>query len=190
MDENEPVVVDAEVVDEPAEPADEPADAPAEDKKVEKPTETLEQREARLARQLEQTRKKMGKTDDEPAPKAKSSTLDDTALDYLDLKGVSEQEDIEVIQSVIAKTGLSVREALKDDYVSSKLAANKAAREVKSATPSSTKRSGGASPDSVSAAVAKFESTGKMPDDFELQSAVVDALAKRSGSATPAWHRK
>ena len=68
--------------------------------------------------------------------------LDETALDFLDLKGITEDDDIALIENIIAKTGQTVRQALKDEYVVSKLESLKQAREVKAATPSGTKRSG------------------------------------------------
>lgn len=121
----------------------------------------------------------------------KTSTLDETALDYLDLKGISESEDIKVIEGIIKKTGMTVREALKDDYVTTKLAANKSAREVKDATPSSTKR-GGSQTDSLERAIAKYEASGLksegLPEDFTLRAAVVNAMAAKQDSNKPSWH--
>lgn len=187
MDDNETQEVVTEEVAAEVEETTEETEAVTEEKTEAKPTETLEQREARLARQLEQTRKKLGKTEEKPAPKAKTDGLDDTTLDYLDLKGVSESEDIAVIEKIMEKTGMSAREALKDDYVVAKLAANKATREVQAATPSSTKRGSGNTADAVSRALAKFEKDGVMPDDFDLRSKVVDAIEAKSSGNAPSW---
>src|SRR3990167_5403362 len=96
--------------------------------------------------------------------KAKAGELSETQLDYLDLKGVTDESDIDVIQKVMQRTGQTVRQALGDEYVASKLAANKAKRDVLSATPSGTKRSGGQVGD-IASAVAKFRETGILPDD-------------------------
>lgn len=187
MDTNETTeeAVIEEVVEEAA-PA-ETTEETTETAKVEKPRETLEQKEARLARELKQTQKKLGKVVDEPAPK--TGVLDDNALYYLDLKDVTEAEDIKVIKDVISKTGLSVREALKDDYVSAKLAANKEAREVKAATPSSTKRAGEPTGDSLAAAIAKFEQSNVLPEDFATRSAVINAMVEKSAGTKPIWQR-
>src|SRR5207244_2538156 len=108
-------------------------------------------------------------------------------LDYLDLKGVTENEDIKVIEDVIKKTGITVRQALKDDYVQSKLQANKSKREVSSATPSATKR-GGNQQNNIAAAIAKFEQTGELPSDYALKTEVVNAVTDRSNPNKPAWH--
>lgn len=145
-------------------------------------TRTLKQQlaDARKAAELIAGSKK------EPSPKS-TGELDETQLDYLDLKGVSEAEDIKVIEDIVRKTGMTVRQALKDEYVVAKLDANKAQREVKSATPSSTKRGGNQTTD-IDAAVAKFEQTGELPTDFALRSAVVNAKVDKSNTNKPAWH--
>lgn len=126
-----------------------------------------------------------------PEP-SKTGELDETALGYLDLKGISEAEDIKVIEGLIKKTGMTVREALKDDYVQSKLTANKAAREVKDATPSSTKRTGSSGGSDLATAIAKYEQSGYSPDtlptDFKLRAAVVNAVANATKTNKPAWH--
>lgn len=125
------------------------------------------------------------------AEPTKTSTLDETALDYLDLKGISESEDIKVIESIIKKTGMTVREALKDEYVTAKLTANKAAREIRDATPSSTKRSGSQT-DTLERAIAKYKAAGLksegLPEDFALRSQVVNAIAKEQDTNKPSWH--
>lgn len=113
--------------------------------------------------------------------------LDETQLDYLDLKGIGESEDIKVIEDIVKKTGMTVRQALKDEYVQSKLNTNKQAREVRGATPSATKRGGNQSND-IASAIAKFEQTGELPTDFTLRSAVVNATVSKSNSNKPSWH--
>lgn len=120
--------------------------------------------------------------------KAKTGELSETQLDYLDLKGVTEEADIDVIQKVMQRTGQTVRQALGDDYVISKLAANKAKREVLDATPSGTRRAGGQSSD-VGAALAKFKETGVLPEDRELADKVVDSMTKAGNDRLPPWQR-
>jgi len=123
-----------------------------------------------------------------PAPSNPTGELDETQLDYLDLKGVTADEDIQVIESVVKRTGMTVRQALKDEYVQGKLDANKARREVKDATPSSNKRSGSGQANDLSLAIAKFEQSGVLPDDFALRSQVVNAISDRSSRNKPVWH--
>lgn len=120
--------------------------------------------------------------------KTKTGELSETQLDYLDLKGVTDADDIDVIQKVMQRTGQTVRQALSDEYVASKLAANKAKRDVQNATPSSTKRAGGQVGD-VASAAAKFKETGILPEDRELANAVVDSIAKAGNDRLPPWQR-
>ena len=119
-------------------------------------------------------------------PKAQTEGLDETQLDYLDLKGITEDEDVAVIESIVKKTGMTVRQALKDDYVVKKLESLKEQRDVKSATPSSTKRSGQTG-GTLEAAIARYERDNVLPDDFELASKVVNALVDRTGHTKPSW---
>ena len=70
----------------------------------------------------------------------KTGGLDETQLDYLDLKGFTDDADVKIVENIVKKTGQTVRQALKDDYVISKLTANKAKRDVREATPSGTRR--------------------------------------------------
>lgn len=120
--------------------------------------------------------------------KEKTGELDEAQLDYLDVKGINESEDIDVIQKIVQKTGMSVRQALKDEYVQAKLEKLKATREVKDATPSSTKRSGTQSND-LAIAIAKFEQSNyqDLPADFALRSAVINAVEAKKGSNRPSW---
>ncbi len=123
----------------------------------------------------------------EPTP-VKTDELTETQLDYLDLKGVSDMDDIGIIQKVMQRTGMTVRQALNDEYVAQKLAANKAQRDVQAATPSTTKRAGGQVGD-IASAVAKFKDTGELPSDRALADAVVDAIAKPDNDRLPPWQR-
>ncbi len=119
----------------------------------------------------------------------KTGELDETQLDYLDLKGISESEDLKIIERHIKNTGETVRQALKDDYVVKKLEANKSQREVKEATPSSTKRSGSGGGNDLAIALAKYEQSGlkELPSDFALRSAVVNAMAHKMNPNKPSW---
>ena len=85
------------------------------------------------------------------------------------------------------RTGQTVREALKDDYVFSKLKELRDKRDVANATPSATKR-GGTQSDGFDLALAKFEKTGELPDDFELRRKVVNAKYEKESSNKPSWH--
>lgn len=157
-----------------------PEEAPAPEKPIESPEAKL----ARLKRQAAQLEKKLGVI--EPKSESKSGKLDETQLDYLDLKGVTEEEDIRVIETVMKNTGKSLRDVLKDDYVVSTLNDNRNTRNVKNAIPGSTKR-GGVESSSVDFYVNKFKSTGRLPEDFETRSKVVDAITAESDDRRPRW---
>jgi hypothetical protein len=190
MDENETQEVgteDVEFEDGTENPTEETKETPKE-----RPKETPEQKKARLERQLKKVRKELGEEVDEPKVlETKPDGLDETQLDYLDLKGITDDNDIAVIESVMKRTGMTVREALKDEYVMQKLEASKKQREVKSATPSSTKRSGGQQSSDLDLAVAKYESSGynpeTLPNDFALRSQVINAIAMKESPNKPSW---
>lgn len=157
---------------------------------------TTEQKLARVERLRNKYIKELG-IDEKPkvepikaSPKETTDILDETQLDYLDLKGVTEDEDIKVIEDIVKKTGQTVRQALKDDYVLAKLDANKAKRDVKAATPNSTKRASAGSQNDFDIALAKFEQAQELPKDHELATKVMDTILARTDNSLPPWRRK
>lgn len=122
--------------------------------------------------------------------KAKTGELDEATLDFFELKGYSDPDQVEVFRSIMRKTGMSHREVIKDDYALSRVKAIQDAKEVKDATPSSTKRSGNQTND-LALALAKFEQSGykDLPEDFSLRSAVINAVEAKKGTNAPSWHR-
>lgn len=192
---NEPEEVE-EPLELPAEPADgeeDTTDWKAEAQKLQ--NKAIAQREktksfkAKLAEKDAAIAALAGNKKAEPT---QTGELDETQLDYLDVKGISEPDDIKIIESIVKRTGMTVRQALKDEYVVSKLEANKAQREVKEATPSSTKRGAGTGGNDLATALAKYEQAGYSPDalptDFKLRIAVVNAVSQATKSNKPAWH--
>lgn len=158
-------------------------ETPAEEKPIESPEAKL----ARLKRQAAQLEKKLGVAEEKPESKP-TGKLDETQLDYLDLKGITEEEDIKVIETVMKNTGKSLRDVLKDDYVVSTIDENRRTRSVKNAIPGSSKRSGVES-NSIDFYVNKFKSTGRLPEDFDTRSKVVDAITAESSNKNPSWMR-
>ena len=137
------------------------------------------------------TEKKVEKVEPKVEPVKKepnTGELDETALDFLDLKGFTEDEDITLIENIVAKTGQTVRQVLKDEYVVSKLETNKVAREAKKGTPERIKR-GGAQGDTFDTDMAKYESTKEYPDDFERRSKVVNALEAKESFKIPSYRK-
>ncbi len=189
MDENEQDPILDEVAEE-EETSDEPTEEPKE-----KAKETPEAKLARIEREAKQLRKKLGKEEPEvkAPPKAESkkesnpSELDEAVLDFFELKGYEDPDQVEVFTNIMKKTGMTHREVIKDEYALAKVKAIQEEKAVKDATPSSTKR-GGSQTNDVETAIAKFEQTGKYPDDFELRAKVVNALAEKSNQNKPSWH--
>lgn len=170
----------------PEAPTDDPAALKARLQRLEEKAITQRERTRSLKAELQKAKQRIEAPKEEP--RSKPGELDETQLDYLDLKGITEPEDIAVIQRIVLRTGATVREALKDDYVISKLNTNKAEREVKAAIPSSTKRAG-SQVTNLDALIAKAERSGELPDDYELRSQVVDALASKDNPNKPRWQR-
>lgn len=191
---NEPVIED-EALDLPAEPAEGEEDL-TDWKEVAK-----KQNEKAIA-QRERTKalKKTLKEKDEAIAalagtkkpeSSKTDGLDETALDFLDVKGFTEPEDIKIIEDIVKKTGMTVRQALKDDYVVKKLEANKTTRDNQAATPTASKRSSQSQGTDLESAIAKYEASGRngssLPTDFALRSKVIDAIAKKDNPNKPSW---
>ena len=168
---------------------DDTTDWKAEAEKLQHKAISQRERTKTLKKELADARKAVGVVagSKETLSQPKTGELDETQLDYLDLKGITDSEDIAVIQKVIQKTGQTLREVLKDDYVIAKLAYLKAEKDVKSAIPSSTRRGGDVSGD-ISSAIVKFEETGILPKDFELASKVTDAVTAKGNRNKPSWH--
>jgi len=118
----------------------------------------------------------------------KKDELDETQLDYLDLKGVHEEDEINLIHNVMKRTGQTVRQALKDDYVLTKLNTLRKENEIKDATPGATRRAGGTQVNTVDYWLARYEQKGELPKDFKLRSEVVNKFVDRQGGNHPAWH--
>lgn len=124
----------------------------------------------------------------EVAPEANTGELSETQLDYLDLKGITSDDEIDVIRKVMQRTGQTVRQALNDDYVQSKLQAIKEKNVAEAATPSS-KRGQQGSGDRTDYYVAEYERTRKLPDDFDARVKVMDVLAAKHSHSTPPWRK-
>jgi len=121
--------------------------------------------------------------------KATASELEAAQLDFFDLKGYSEPDEVAIFQNIMKRTGMSHREVIKDDYALAKIKSLRDQRDVLKATPSSTKRGGQPSADNVELALAKFESTGELPTDFALRSKVINAKVAQESTSKPAWRR-
>lgn len=185
--ENEPTIEEDDLEDDTLEDIDEDAPDDTDWKALALKTQGIAKRtKTKLDKVLANAKPKEEPKVAKPEPKAQTDGLDETQLDYLDLKGITDEDDIKVIENVVKKTGMTVRQALKDDYVVKKLESSKEQREVKGATPSSTKRSGQTTT-TLDQAIAKFERDGTLPDDFKLRSEVVNAVVDKKNGNKPNW---
>jgi hypothetical protein len=75
--------------------------------------------------------KTLKKSTESPKETPTTGELAESQLEFLELKGISDEDEVEVIAKFVAKTGQTVRQALRDDYVQTKLTAIKADKAVK-----------------------------------------------------------
>lgn len=163
------------------------------------PVKTLEERLSKIEesnRQLFERAKKAeakvikAKVEDkvEAQLEKKKAELDETQLDYLDLKGINDPDDIEEVRKHLMRTGESLRDALRDDWLISKLAKLRREREVNDATPGAVRRSGGNEVNSVDYWLARYESSGELPKDYKLRSEVINRKVDKENGNKPSWH--
>lgn len=148
--------------------------------------DTLNQTLGSLKKEVKDLKKSTDKPKEETPQSKPTGELDDTQLDYLDLKGITDDDDIAVIKSVMQKTGQTVRQALKDEYVVAKLKDLKVARDVKNATPSATKRSGQQSSDNEDYWMQKYEASGELPKG--MPQGMASKLVSRKAAQGDARH--
>ena len=120
---------------------------------------------------------------------SKTGELDDATLDFFELKGYGTEEETEIFHNIMKRTGMSHREVIKDEYALAKIAAIRREREIKEATPSSTKRAGGQASNDIDYLVAKAEQTGELPKDYELKQKVIAKITSKGDTSIPPWRR-
>ena len=153
-----------------------------EDTGDEKPVETLEQRQARLLRQLKQVNKKLGINDEEKPSRTskKSEGFDWGEKAYLTSNGIKGSDEHEFTQKLQKQTGLDLDSLLEDTYFQTKLNEFREQKATTNATPSGTKRSNNSSVDTVEYWIAKGELPPK--DQVEMRRKVVNARLKKEDS--------
>jgi hypothetical protein len=140
-----------------------------------KPQETLEQREARLSRQLEQTRKKLGK-DVEKAPQKESNEPDYAKLGYLNSVQVTHPDDQRAVIDEANRLKLPLTDVLQMEHMKARLQANDNQRTAENGSPSGSGRKGGAGKGDVDYYLANPD---QVPTDLKLHNEVIDARIKR-----------
>jgi len=141
--------------------------------------------QARLKRAEKKLDKQKVEKKDEKL-ETKTDGLSDAVLDFFELKGYNDEE-VEIFQNIMKRTGMTHREVVKDDYATAKIEKMRQERAVKEATPSGTRRSSNPSNDE-DYWLAKYEQTGELPKDFELRSKVINRFVDKSNPNKPSWH--
>jgi len=176
---NENLEDEEEVIDDDKDSPEEGADD--EGAEPDKPTETLQDKRARLARQLKQVDKKLGiTTEDKPAKASKKSDFDYGEKAYLASLGIKGTAEIELAKKLQKQTGLDLDSLVEDTYFQSKLTEFRELKATSNATPTGSKRSNNSSIDSVEYWIAKKE----LPpvSEVELRRKVVNARLQKDAS--------
>ncbi len=150
---------------------------PKQEEKKDKPSETLEAREARLLRQLEQTRKKLGKVEDKSTETSNSNDLGEKA--YLIANGIKGADEVSFFNKLKKETGKDTESLLDSAYFQTELKDFREKKASANAIPSSNKRKG--SDDSLDYWVAKYKNSGELPpvSEVELRRKVVNAMTNK-----------
>jgi len=120
---------------------------------------------------------------------ATAGELEAAQLDFFDLKGYTDTDEVAIFQNIMKRTGMSHREVIKDEYALSKVEAIRKDKQVKNAMPSSTKRTGQTETNDVDFHLARYEASGELPKDFAMRAKVIEAKAQKSSDTVPPWRR-
>ena len=146
-----------EVVEVAEEVVEETTEEPTEESE-EETTVDWEARALKAERAIEKSKKKA-----KEAPKKEAPAADDAVLSRLETRGVMEADDQNYVLRFAKDNNVNPVDALKDDIVIDRLAANAKARTSVDATPRSNNRAN-TTQDEVAVAVKKFEQSGELPD--------------------------
>lgn len=177
---NDEVITDD--VEDNSEPTEEVVEeAPKEEKPKRTPQEELEYFEGRAAR----IRKKLGLDENkDEAPKKVDTSKPSEDLDYgekaylrsaLNLKG---SDELQLARDWKKKYGSTVEEMETDEVFINRLNGLREARETMNAIPKGKNRSGQTGVTDADIAFAKFQETGKMPEDFKTRVAVKNKIVE------------
>lgn len=148
-----------------------------EPKEAPKKEYTVEQKLARINRMKTKLEKELGIEPKKPEI-PKTGELDNGDYAYLATKGIDEDDPrIDFIKEKMAKWGLPLRELMKDEDIQSKLKSLKIERDVRSATPSSTKRASGTTSDNEDYFYQKYMQNGTLPE--VMPSGMAERLVNR-----------
>ena len=153
--------------------------------KQDKPVETLEQKEARLARELKRTRVKLGKADSEEVeitePKKTKSGGLDAGQKALALQLGLKKEELGHLQDTMQRTGYEMEELMNKKWFTAELEEKRTERTTTEADPSSSNRTGSSSADKVDYWLAKQQVPPADKPTLRLE--YFNALIAKSGKS-------
>ena len=162
-----------EVVEVAEEVVEETTEEPTEESE-EETTVDWEARALKAERAIEKSKKKA-----KDAPKKEAPAADDAVLSRLETRGVMEADDQNYVLRFAKDNNVNPVDALKDDIVIDRLAANEKARTSVDATPRSNNRAN-TTQDEVGVGVKKYEQSGELPDgNPALTSKILKRLSGR-----------
>ena len=153
-------------------------DEEQEEVKPQKPTESLEARKARLERQLAQTLKKMGVTNEKKEVPQNQNDLGESA--FLIANGLKESDERSLAKKLAKETGKDLESLLETTYFQTELKSLREQKATSNAIPTGSKRSNNSGVDTVEYWIAK----GELPpsSEVDLRRQVVNARMKKQES--------
>lgn len=116
------------------------------------------------------------------APQGKKSNIDEATLARLEVRGVLHPDDQSYVVKYAKSNDMNVVDALNDDIVKDRLAANKRNRDQSGSSVTPNNRTGAPSNKNVDAWVKKVQAGGELPRDPDMAAKVQDEIAKQSKS--------
>lgn len=108
------------------------------------------------------------------APSGELSEIDELRLEN---KGITDPKELEIVKNAVSKGGMTVKEALQDDFVMGRIQAARQEKKVEEATDLSGK-GGSESSSTEDAIIREFKKTGQIPDK-EGATNIISAAAKK-----------
>lgn len=149
-EEKKEVIIDSSEEENNEEVEEETTDETPETEEENKPKETLEQKQARLKRQLSKVNKKLGISEEKPKEAVKSAQKAEEGLSQKDVIAIStasargeiHEDDVEEIVEYARFKKISVNEAIKSDVMKATIERNKEFRASAEATNTKKARAG------------------------------------------------
>jgi len=164
-------------------------DTREESTKVEKPKRTPQEEYDYHNGKAKRLAKKLGLSEDktESKPEVKSSSSKPNDLDYgqvalLRQEGIRGSGEMALFKEIMAETGKGVLDVLDSNYFKSRLNDFREAQATANAIPKGKNRSSQTAVTDEDIAFAKFQETGKLPEDFRMRVAVKNKLVESEKS--------